>query len=132
MDVLDLERNSSNAAVGACPVPLVQQEFTQLISGQRSLLVTDAKDLRVFQELQVKPDKFRGNSCDRCQSATPANPGHHGIDTMLQGWRQPALRLGPVVEPRRAVAQVAATATPHGGTFRKAFADNLATMVEFG
>jgi hypothetical protein len=53
--VLNFERDILHATVRALPVPLFEQILPKLVSTEGPLLILDARDLWIFQELCVEP-----------------------------------------------------------------------------
>jgi hypothetical protein len=53
-NVLNFERDILHATVRALSIPLFEQIFPKLISTEAPLLILDARDLWIFQELCVE------------------------------------------------------------------------------
>src|SRR5215468_2171753 len=106
MKVVEVEWQIRCAAIDALPAPLFENVFADFVSGQGPLLILDAADIRILHELGVKTNQFLGKRRYGGEPTEAVDDRQCCIDARLEAWRQPALRLSSVVEPRGAVAEV--------------------------
>jgi hypothetical protein len=109
-DVVQVQRHARDAAIGAVPAVLLQHVFPHLAASERAALVLDAGDLRVLHQLHVEANTLDGNAGERGEAAQLFDPGHAGVDAVLQARGQPPLRPPPVVEPWLPITQIAVPA----------------------
>src|SRR5262245_1174009 len=120
-------------AVGALAPPFLQQIFSDLVARQFALLVLDATDLRILQELGIEFDQFKRERVDRTPAAYPRHPGERVADTRLQRGRQPATPPTTIEKPWLAIAGVAgATGAAAGAALIQPGFDLLAAVGELG
>jgi hypothetical protein len=82
-DVLDLQRHVRRAAIGTAPVPLLQQVFTDFVTGQFALLVLHTGDLRILERLGIETHQFLTEGGDWSEPAQPRHPVERRVEPML-------------------------------------------------
>lgn len=130
--VLDLERDVLGIAVGALPMPLLQQILPDFVALECALLVLDATDLRVLHGLGIEADEFLGQNRNGSHSLKVPDPGHCSVHPMLEAGGQPSLSAGPIAEPGRTIAQVARPpATAVARALLERLGNAASTVLEF-
>src|ERR1700681_4681111 len=131
MDMIDVQRDVFGVAVGAFARPFCQQVFANLATDQRSLLVLNARDFRVFHELHIETNELLHDGSDGRRSSQPRDRSCDGVYAVLEGWREPSLGPAAVIEARRAVAQVrGSTTAPKTGPLLQSLADGGTAVLE--
>src|SRR6186713_2764042 len=107
--MLNFEGHITFAAVGALSVPLFEQILADFVAGERALLVLDATDFGVFQQLHIEFDPFKRDAGERQPARQADAPVQDVIEAAGQtGW-QPARSTTSIVETRWAIAGMAST-----------------------
>lgn len=131
-DVVKLERAVGLPAIGTPVLVLDEQIRPGLPSSTRALLVLGAADLRILQELGVESDTLHLDAARGRPADQPVRPGDGIANPGAQGRGQPADRHSPIVEARRPVPQVGASAAPAGVSLRDfVLMDPLAAVADF-
>ena len=111
--------------------PFLEKILAGLVAGKSPLLILDARDLWVFDFLEIKPHQLLRDCRNRSQPGKTSHPGHDSFYAVLQRRGQPTRRPAAVVEPRAAVpgASVPATTPGRPATVEFGF-DSGATVCE--
>lgn len=132
VDVVDLQRNILRLAVSAGASPFLQEVFPDFVSGQCSLLVFNAGNVRIFHFLKVEPDQLLGESGDGSESPKPFDPRQGGIDPVIQRRRKPPSGNPPIVEPGFPVAERRSSPSSEGPPLVQLLFDLRPPVVDLG
>src|SRR5664279_1228306 len=123
---------SGLATVGALVIMLQKQVFPNFPACQRAVLIFNACDVRVLHELCVKPDIFQRDVGNREAALEAPHPTESSIHSMPKRWREPSIRLSPVIESSGPVTGLAESASSAQLAAPKQSIPNvLAAVVQF-
>src|SRR5258708_17613308 len=129
LHMVDFERNPADVAVRAAMLPLREQIVTKLDTGQGAVLIVEALDLRVVEQLHIKAHQLIGNRPKGTPACEACHPGQDIVQAAQQRKREPALwaaAIAPAGLPR--APMVKPPSTPGTCTLEQILVDLLPAM----
>ena len=131
--MLNLQRQIAFLTISASMLPLLQQVLSELVSGQRALLILNSANLWIVHRGQIELDEFLTDGDYRTESDETTRPGERISQTAFERRWQPSLLLiAPVVKSGLPIAGCALTAiSPDCSSAIQALFNGMPTMGEF-
>jgi hypothetical protein len=95
------------------------------------MLILDSGYFRIFDLLKIESHQFLTNASDRREFSEAVHPSHGGIDAVLEGRSQPAVRSGSIVKPGFPISEIPPSPSSEDPPVREPVPDLATPVVEF-